>query len=1045
MTDTTPPAPPGRAYEVLTPGEKFGDYQVLRCVSYDLLGSLYRVRKPRAKEEKTVFVMPPIIQATAEFKTRFSQLAPKLCQLDHVNVLSFDEAMVVKDRFTFLGGAFEGENLADYLHGYVNKQIKERKADSEPRELVSDLQMGLPPEEVTSILHQTLSGLSFLFNNKILHLNLNPTNILRGSDGKIRVAGFGLMNLIGQERFEEIVSAGIPPIALGGRAIRINTVDILSPEARQGKPSDARSDVYALGITAYWLLTGRKPTADYTPPSEIVEDLDQKWDIFIANCLDREPDKRYQNVAKAQADFEDFAHIKPLRSATSKAAIGTTETTTIFRHLDFIPVPKQVQARGAKFAGAFRLGVVGAIVLIVGALVFSAINMMLVDDSTNGQIAIKTPEGQTPRLAIALSPDNASVRIKTTDLNFIVREGKLDLNILPGSYRLEFNSPGYITQSQLVLVESEPQSLSIKLKPAMTETIFTAEPGTKLTAKAMGSDETVEIGVTGADGAITSAGKLTAGDYMIIAEKEGYAKTESGPYTLSAREANAFAIPLEAILGVLRVRSDPTGADIYFQGNKIGVTNATLEDLPVEEEFTITLKKEGYRDKTLAVTVASDTRTILDFETLTPLSGEIAPVINFGGKPATPEQLAGVTVAGTSTNPKHGVEQFTANASSIADGQFKITGVNEGDIEMTVSHPDYLDQSLKFTLANAQRAKVIFNLPPKPAIVTLAPSPAGEEWEFTLNGKKVNLPELKASLAPGVKSVIGINNKNYFPVTKAFTPKPNEQISWAPKLEAIPGPEKGKPYEVPFLGIDLVWLQPGSFTMGSPPTEPSRLPEEGPVTEVRLTQGFWMGAHEVTQQQYEQLIGFNPARNAGEGKPVEYVSWREANAFCKKLTELEKASDRLPAGYEYRLPTEAEWEYAARAGSSEPFHWGNTADHTNANFQGKYPRDFESSELGGADHYGPVKVGSYPANAWGIYDVHGNVREWTIDNYNSRLPGDVVTDFVRREETDRRPTRGGGWEDYAIRSRAATREGLSETFRGANVGFRIVLAPVVPE
>ncbi|WP_309400746.1 SUMF1/EgtB/PvdO family nonheme iron enzyme [Cerasicoccus maritimus] len=1041
-----PSAPPGRAYEVLTPGEKFGDYQVLRCVSYDLLGSLYRVRRPRAKEEKTVFVMPPIIEASNDFKKQFAQLAPKLCKLKHDNIFSFEEASEVKDRFTFTGDAFEGENLADYLQSYVNKQVKERKAEQdEPRELVSDLPMGLPVDEVSSILSQTLEGLSFLADKKIQHYNLNPTNILRDKDGTVKVAGFGLMSLIGQERFEQIVSAGIPPIALGGRAIRINTVDILSPETRQGKPSDARSDVYALGITAYWLLTGRKPTADYTPPSEIVHGLSEKWDVFIANCLDREPEKRYQSIAKAKADFENFERIRPLRNNAQKSAIGTTDTKTIIRHLDFIPVPKKIKEKGGKTAGAFRLGVVGLVILVAASLIFSVINLMFEDNFPDGAVAIKTPAGQEPRLTFTTVPSNVSIKITGTNHNFIIRNGKLNLNILPGSYRFAIDAPGYKAESRLISVESDPQTFNIKLKPALTDALFTSEPGVKLTAVSADGQQT-ELGETGVDGQLLAEKIIAAGDYTIIADKSGYSPTTSGPYTLSAREENAFQIPIEAILGVLRVKSDPQGAEIFFEDRPLGKTNVTLQDLPVNQEFFLSVKLDGYRDKKLAVTIRPQTKAILDFGALTPLSGEIAPVVNFGGKAATPEQLQAVSISGQSATKLNGDQNFTANISSFSNGAFRIQGIDAGEITMTVSHPDYKDITKKFNLSDNQRVKVIYDLQPLPAIVTLKPEPANIEWTIKLNGTPVKLEEMMVPLKPGVEQTISIGNDNYFEVSKTFTPKPNEQITWAPKLEPIPGPEKGQNYEVPFLGMKLVWAPPGSFSMGSPPTEPSRLPEEGPTTKVTLSKGYWIGVHEVTQQQYADLIGFNPSRLQGKLRPVEYVSWKEAMAYCRKLTEREQKADRLPLGYEYRLPTEAEWEYAARAGSTGPFHWGDMATSQNANFQGAYPRDFESGAVITEDHYGAKEVGTYEPNAWGLFDVHGNVREWCVDGYNSRLPGDTATDWVRKEQTTRRPVRGGGWEDFAIRSRAASRsEGATETFRNGSTGFRLVLGPVIPE
>ncbi|MGE9296249.1 MAG: SUMF1/EgtB/PvdO family nonheme iron enzyme [Puniceicoccales bacterium] len=1047
MSDDLPPPAtptlPGRAYEVLTPGEKFGDYQVLRCVSYDLLGSLYRVRKPRAKNEQTVFVMPPIIAPTPEFKQRFNEIAPKLCGLEHPNVFAFGEASLVKDRFTFLGGPFEGMNLADYLQDYVDQQLKERKPHGdEPQELVSDLPMGLPAEEVRSIISQVLEGLDFLYQNKIQHLNLNPTNILRAKGGQISVAGFGLFNLIGQERFEEVVSAGIPPIALGGRAIRINTVDILSPEARQGKASDARSDVYALGITTYWLLTGRKPGANYQRPSEIVEGLDEKWDIFIANCLDREPERRYQSVTKAKADFTQFHAIKPIRTSAPRNSIGTTDTATIFRHIDFIPVPRQVKERGEKTARIFRLAVIGLVLIIAASLFFSTMKLMLGDSYTEGKVAIRTPEGKTPRLVFDLEPQTSLVTIPGTDVRFIVKDGQLNLNILPGSYRFEFSAPGYQKTSRLLQVESSPMRENISLAPSWAKTTFTSLPDTKLTATSAKGD-VVELGTTDETGKLVVTEKISAGEYEISADKEGYAITDSGPFTLSAKEENFVEVPVDAVLGVLRVRSEPRGAAIFFRDQQIGETNETLKDLPVDEEFTITLKKPGYRDSTLAVRVASDTRTILDFGELAPLAGEVDLSIELGSQPISPAEIERLTIKVEATSPFLDKQEITYTGAQLGESLI-VPQINEGDVTLTVSHPNYRDQTRSFTMGNKVRVNVAFDLEALPGIVSIEPEPAGQDWSFRFNGRAVRLPELKAPLPVGKTSTLSISNPNYFTQSKSFQPSANERITWAPVMKKVPSPSKGTNYETPFLDMPLIWIAPGSFKLGSPPNEASRLPEEGPQTSVRISQGFWIAAHEVTQKQYKMVMGNNPAEHQGETKPVESVSWSEARAFCRKLTEQESAAGRIPAGFEYRLPTEAEWEYAARAGSSTPFNWGNTADWSKGNFRGNYPRDFDSSHLDAPTHYGTQPVGSYQPNAWGLYDMHGNVREWCLDSYNARLPGGDQTDWIRREGSSRRAIRGGGWEDFAIHARSAYRsEGMSESARSASAGIRVVLGPKV--
>ena len=130
---------------------------------------------------------------------------------------------------------------------------------------------------------------------------------------------------------------------------------------------------------------------------------------------------------------------------------------------------------------------------------------------------------------------------------------------------------------------------------------------------------------------------------------------------------------------------------------------------------------------------------------------------------------------------------------------------------------------------------------------------------------------------------------------------------------ALPSPTEGQSLTLPYWGIPFAWIPPGNFEMGSPLPEQARIPNEGPQTRIRLTYGFWAGIYEVTQAQFSELMGQNPAQFKNPNRPVESVLWSQAKDFCEILTRFERAAGRLPKGYVSRLPTEVEWEYAARA------------------------------------------------------------------------------------------------------------------------------------
>lgn len=228
----------------------------------------------------------------------------------------------------------------------------------------------------------------------------------------------------------------------------------------------------------------------------------------------------------------------------------------------------------------------------------------------------------------------------------------------------------------------------------------------------------------------------------------------------------------------------------------------------------------------------------------------------------------------------------------------------------------------------------------------------------------------------------------------------------------------------------MVWIAPGTFLMGTPPGDTNRAPGELSPFEVTLTRGWWMGQREVTQSEYQNLMGANPAAFAGDlDRPVEMVSWTEARDYCTRLTQQERQAGRLPANYVYRLPTEAEWEYAARAGTTNRFSYGD--DPAQLGNYGWY-KDNSGSQV----HSG----GELQPNPWGLNDVHGNLFEWCWD-WISTAPTEPVTDFVGSVNTTYHTIRGGAWSFPWAHCRSSWRAGYNLNNRQPDVGFRVVLAP----
>jgi len=232
------------------------------------------------------------------------------------------------------------------------------------------------------------------------------------------------------------------------------------------------------------------------------------------------------------------------------------------------------------------------------------------------------------------------------------------------------------------------------------------------------------------------------------------------------------------------------------------------------------------------------------------------------------------------------------------------------------------------------------------------------------------------------------------------------------------------------LGMTFAWVPPGSLRMGSPAAEAHRKDNELQRW-VALSKGFYMGAHPVTQAQWNAVMGANPSCFPGDDRPVECVSWEDSQDFCQKLSAKDGVDAGLPSPY--RLPTEAEWEYACRAGTTSPYFFGDALSTRQANFHANYA---SGSATAGTYRQQTTPVGAFPANAWGLHDMHGNVFEWCADWYGP-YPASDDRDPDGPKHGNVRVLRGGSWHSLVGRCRSACRGWGAIGYRGSDVGCRI--------
>ena len=252
---------------------------------------------------------------------------------------------------------------------------------------------------------------------------------------------------------------------------------------------------------------------------------------------------------------------------------------------------------------------------------------------------------------------------------------------------------------------------------------------------------------------------------------------------------------------------------------------------------------------------------------------------------------------------------------------------------------------------------------------------------------------------------------------------------------------------------NLVFIQPGTFTMGSPTNEAARYQDEVQHI-VTLSRGLWMEKFLVTQEDYLAAVGNNPSYfSSANGysddltRPVEQVSWYEATNYCALRTQQERAGGLIPTNYVYRLPTESEWEYADRAGTTTAFYLGSSLHSGQANYDGRYEYDASVGTINNPNGIflgQTTPVGSYAANGWGLYDMIGNVIEWCQDWYGA-YPAGTAIDPQGPATSPGRVVRGGGWSLDARDCRSAYRNGYDPGGRGLDyIGFRVLLAPSQP-
>jgi formylglycine-generating enzyme required for sulfatase activity/serine/threonine protein kinase len=353
--------------------------------------------------------------------------------------------------------------------------------------------------------------------------------------------------------------------------------------------------------------------------------------------------------------------------------------------------------------------------------------------------------------------------------------------------------------------------------------------------------------------------------------------------------------------------------------------------------------------------------------------------------------------------------------------QGQAAGVEAGTRSVEITHRNYETWKQDVVVREGQTVRAPVKLVPKPGILALTVT-GPTDFKLTANGKSYPVKKGRASLPPDQPLAVEISAAGFKTARRTLTVPAGRPQALTVALEKVALAVIGQPWTVPDLGLTLMPIPAGSFVMGHESGDTN----ERPVTRVTLTKPFWLGRTEVTQREWQVLMGETDRSYFKDASlPVQNVTWEEAMEFCRKLTEIERRADRLPAGYGYTLPTEAEWEYACRAG-------------TTTEFSGQI---VEMAWHAGNSGNTPHPVATLAANAWGLHDLHGNVWEWCADWYADKLKGGNVSDPKGPASGSFRVRRGGSWVISAPLLRSSIRGRAETDYRNYNLGFRIALVP----
>ncbi len=939
-------------------------FRLLAEIGRGGMGIVWRAEDTKLRREVALKFIPEAIVQNREAMADLTAETRRCLQLTHPHIVRVYDLIE------------EGERAAISMELVPGGSLAARKL-AQPDHCFS-------PASLTRWVTQLCSALDYAHTKaRLVHRDLKPLNLLLDGDDDLKVVDFGISRSLHGNATGPVAAGPAASVSLG----------YAGPQQVLGAPAAVTDDIYSLGATLYELLTGKPPfyegdvltqLREVVPPTLAArraalgikgrEPIPVAWEETIAACLAKRADDRPQSAAEV---------------ATRLGLSLGSETQMAFPRRPARRRPRQLVGLAAS-------------ILLVG-LVALWITRSAPPPPTAVTAVPAKPAPAVPEFVVTVSPPDVGARVwlaSATDRPVAV-DGRIGLAGLPdGDHELTVQATGYSAAKLRVRVTGGTGSATVTLTPVYATLQVSARPGTVVTAVNDRGQAQV-VGTVPASGVLLAAQTLVVGTYSFEFTHPSCKDVTQSATQLVASSTKRLNPKQSMRTGELRVFSVPAGADVLVNGKRQGTTPATLSALPCESEQTIDVRLPKHRSSKHSVILKPGETRSLDVGILVAEAGTL-------------QLRLADTIRGLPDLIVKLDDQIVPHPESPIEG----LEVSSHTIEVT--HPDFEPWKGTVQVFDAQlTSSPVVDIKPKSAQLTFAiTGPTG--YTVTLNGKTVPVKDHLLTLPARETHSVVLNATGYRTSSHFVTLPPNGRKTMAITMERIPIAVPGRSWKIPDLGLTLLPVSPGSFSMGTIVGEPPVIP----LTPVTLTKPYWLGRTEVTQHEWTTVMGTQPAHFRGDALPVENISWAEAVDFCRRLTEREQAAERLPPGYVYALPTEAQWEHAWRAGRpDEPTGEAGTAWH--------------AANSGDSTH--PVAL--LQPNPWGFHDMQGNVWEWCADRYHAKLGGESIKDPKGPGGGTARVRRGGSYVLPAALFRSAPRGSGEADYRNFNLGFRLALVP----